>query len=151
MSEYRAKLARIDLSTGKSSLVEVDSSLLRQYIGGVGLAARILWDETSPTTDPFSPENRLLFMIGPLTGKVPMSSRAVVCGLSPLNNAWGEATIGGSWGAEFNNTGLSGIVITILLALASGLIAGYLIRATGSKSMVYEDADEFDGAAQTEK
>jgi ammonium transporter Rh len=42
---------------------------------------------------------------------------------------------------------LSGIVVTVLLALISGVAAGYLIRATGSKSMVYEDADEFDGAA----
>ncbi len=42
---------------------------------------------------------------------------------------------------------LSGIVVTVLLALISGVVAGYLIRATGSKSMVYEDADEFDGAA----
>ena len=42
---------------------------------------------------------------------------------------------------------LSGIVITVLLALISGVLAGYLIRATGSQRMMYEDADEFDGIA----
>ncbi|MFH1381950.1 MAG: aldehyde ferredoxin oxidoreductase family protein [Chloroflexota bacterium] len=109
---YKTSIARIDLNREKSEIVEVDSSVLRKYIGGAGLAARILWDETSPTTDPFSPENRLMFMVGPLTGKVPLSSRAIICALSPANNAWGEATMGGSWPAEFSNTGLSGIVVS---------------------------------------
>ena len=42
---------------------------------------------------------------------------------------------------------LSRIVITVLLALINGILAGYLIRAAGSKWMVYEDADELDGVA----
>ena len=46
---------------------------------------------------------------------------------------------------------LSGIAVTIVLALASGLIAGWLIKATGSKSRVYEDADEFTGPEQTDE
>ncbi|MFH1381622.1 MAG: aldehyde ferredoxin oxidoreductase family protein [Chloroflexota bacterium] len=110
--EYNTSILKIDLNREKSEIIEVDSSVLRKYIGGAGLAAKILWDETSPSTDPFSPENRLMFMVGPLTGKVPLSSRAVFCALSPANNAWGEATIGGSWPAELNNTGLTGIVVS---------------------------------------
>ncbi len=109
---YGVKIAKVDLEHNLTSIVTLDSSILRKYIGGVGLGARILWDETSSATDPFSPENRLVFMIGPLTGKVPQSSRMVVCALSPLNNAWGEATMGGTWGAEFSRTGLSGLVIS---------------------------------------
>ncbi|MFC1929995.1 aldehyde ferredoxin oxidoreductase family protein, partial [Chloroflexota bacterium] len=110
--KYSTKILVVDLNHKKSSITEVDSSVLRAYIGGAGLGAKILWDETSHATGPFSPENRLIFMIGPLTGKVPQSSRALVCGLSPLNNAWGEAAMGGSWGSEFSNTGFSGIIVS---------------------------------------
>lgn len=109
---YFARLAKVNLDDGTSEIVEVEPGELRKYLGGVGLGARIIWDETSAATDPFSPENRLMFMIGPLTGRVPQSSRTAVCGLSPANNAWGEAFMGGSWGAEFAHTGLSGVVIS---------------------------------------
>jgi len=109
---YVARLAKVNLDDGTSEIVEVEPGELRKYLGGVGLGARIIWDETSAATDPFSPENRLMFMIGPLTGRVPQSSRTAVCGLSPANNAWGEAFMGGSWGAEFAHTGLSGVVIS---------------------------------------
>jgi aldehyde:ferredoxin oxidoreductase len=110
--EYSARIARVDLEQRSASVITVDNSILRNFIGGVGLGARILWDETSSSTDPFSMENRLMFLIGPLTGMVPWSGRASVCALSPVNNAWGEATMGGTWAAEFSNTGLLGIVIS---------------------------------------
>ena len=112
IEEHNVKIARVDLDQGTTEVVEIGSAVVRQYIGGVGLGARILWDETSAATGPFSPENRLMFMIGPLTGKVPQSSRALVCGISPANDAWGEAAMGGTWGAEFGNTGISGLVVS---------------------------------------
>ena len=112
VKEYAVKIASVNLERGKSEVIEISSAVARQYIGGVGMAARILWDETSAATDPFSPENRLMFMAGPLTGKMPQSSRTLVCGISPANDAWGEAAMGGSWGAELGNTGFSGLVIS---------------------------------------
>ncbi len=109
---YVARLARVNLDQATSEMIEVEAGDLRKYLGGVGLGAKITWDETSAVTGPFSPENRLMFLNGPLTGKVPQSSRTAVCGLSPANDAWGEAFMGGSWGAEFARTGLSGVVIS---------------------------------------
>ncbi len=110
--KYIARIARVDLDRETSETVELDGSLLRNYIGGVGLGAKIIWDETSADTLPFSPENRLMFMIGPVTGQVPQSSRATICGLAPANDAWGETFMGGTWGAEFAGTGLAGLVIS---------------------------------------
>jgi aldehyde:ferredoxin oxidoreductase len=110
--EYSGRILRVDLDHRSSEVTTVDNSVMRKYIGGAGQGARILWDETSSTTDPLSPENRLLFMIGPLTGIVPWSSHASVCALSPLTNGWGEAAVGGTWAAEFSKTGLLGIVIS---------------------------------------
>jgi ammonium transporter Rh len=46
---------------------------------------------------------------------------------------------------------LSGIIVTVALALASGLTAGFVIKATGSKASLYEDGDEFEGAELTEE
>ncbi len=104
------KLLRVDLSQRTAKIEEVAPGLMEKYIGGSGLGAKILWDETTANTDAFSPENRLMFMIGPLTGHVPLGSRFAVCGLSPASGAWGEATAGGRWGLELSRTGLTGIV-----------------------------------------
>ncbi|MFC1974304.1 aldehyde ferredoxin oxidoreductase family protein [Chloroflexota bacterium] len=109
-AEYVARILRVDLDKEKVSVEELGELDVRKYLGGCGLGARILWDETTATTDAFSPENRLMFMIGPLTGNVPQSSRYTVCGISPANGAWGEAHAGGTWGAELSRTGFSGIV-----------------------------------------
>jgi len=109
---YVARIARVDLDREKSEIVALDDALSRKYIGGTGLGAKIIWDETDADTLAFSPANRLMFMGGPLTGKVPQSSRAAVCGLSPANDAWGAAFMGGSWGAQLAGAGLAGIVIS---------------------------------------
>jgi aldehyde:ferredoxin oxidoreductase len=74
-SDCTYMILRIDLTEEKIVSQDVAQHTARKYIGGAGLAARILWDETSPDTDPLSPDNPLLFMIGPLTGTaVPSSS-----------------------------------------------------------------------------
>jgi ammonium transporter Rh len=41
---------------------------------------------------------------------------------------------------------LTGIAVTVALALSGGLVAGYVIRATGAKVAAYEDAEDFAGA-----
>ncbi|MEM2750367.1 MAG: aldehyde ferredoxin oxidoreductase family protein [Nitrososphaerales archaeon] len=109
---YVGKVARIDLS--KSSVIEerIPDSILKMYIGGSGLGAKILYDETGPETDPFSPDNRLIFMTGPLTGtKVPLSGRHEVISKSPLTGIYGEADVGGYWGTELKKAGYDGLVI----------------------------------------
>ena len=73
---YAGKILRINLSNGKILRWTADESLLRKFIGGSGLAAKILFDETGPSIHPFSPENLLIFMTGPVTAtKVPLSGR----------------------------------------------------------------------------
>jgi aldehyde:ferredoxin oxidoreductase len=110
--EFVLRIARIDLDRETSEIFEVEKSIAKKYFGGAGMAAKIIWDETDADTLPFSRKNLLMFMIGPLTGKVPQSSRAAICGLAPANDAWGAAFMGGTWGAEFSGTGLSGIIIS---------------------------------------
>jgi len=110
---YTGKIVRADLTTGEINYESLDEDTLRKYIGGVGLAAEILWDETAPNTEPLSPESPLIFMTGPLTGSiVPSSSRYIVAGLSPLTGIWGQAHSGGNWADELRHAGFDGVVVT---------------------------------------
>jgi aldehyde:ferredoxin oxidoreductase len=86
--------------------------LARKYVGGVGLAAKMLWDEAGSLMDAFSPESLLMFMGGPLTGTVvPSSSRYVVAGVSPLTGIFGMAHSGGLWAYELRHAGFDGIIV----------------------------------------
>lgn len=109
---YTGKILWVDLSKQKIRSVNLDEGTAEKYIGGVGLAAKILWDETTVYTSPFSPENPLLFMVGPLTGTmVPSSSHCTIAAISPLTNIWGQAHVGGTWPDELKKAGFDGIVI----------------------------------------
>ncbi len=110
---YNGKIVRADLTTGEISYENIDEETARKYIGGVGLAAKIVWDETTANTEPMSPESPLIFTTGPLTGSiVPSTSRYIVAGLSPLTGIWGQAHSGGNWADELRHAGFDGVVVT---------------------------------------
>ena len=109
---YTGTIARVDLTKEKTSYESLDEGMARKFIGGVGLSAKILWDETAADTDPFSPESPLVFMTGPLTGtSLPKSSRYILAGISPLTGIWGQAHAGGSFPDELRHAGFDGIVV----------------------------------------
>lgn len=110
-SGYLPKILMIDLSTGSIDTVWVKESVARKFIGGAGLAAKIVWEETTAETAALSGENPLIFMAGPLTGAVPYGGRHVVAGLSPLTGIWGEAHSGGHWAFRLRSAGYHGIVL----------------------------------------
>lgn len=106
------KILRIDLTERSFREEALKEALLSKYIGGSGLAAKILYDETSVETDPLGPENLLIFMTGPLTGtKVPLSGRHHVVMRSPLTGIFGESDVGGTWGTELKRAGYDGVVV----------------------------------------
>lgn len=111
MMEGYGRILEVDLTSSKIGFRETDDQLRRKYIGGIGFAARILWEETTSNTEPFSSENPLIFMTGPLTGLVPSSSRYVVAGISPLTGIWGQAHSGGDWACELRQAGFDGIIV----------------------------------------
>ena len=109
---YVGKILKVDLTNSKVTEVDLREDYVDLFLGGIGLAARILFDEVDPRVDPFSPENALVFMTGPLTGtQVPSSGRYVVAAKSPLTLAWGEAHASGFFGVELKKAGFDGIVI----------------------------------------
>ena len=68
MNGYAGKLLRVNLSKEKISKEEISESLKKDFLGGRGFAAKILWDEVKKA-DPLSEKNKLIFSTGPLTGQ----------------------------------------------------------------------------------
>jgi len=85
--------------------------LAKNYLGGRGLASKILYDEIDPTIDPLSAENKLIFASGPLTGtKAPTGGRYMVVTKGPLTGTIASSNSGGFFGAKFKNTGYDFII-----------------------------------------
>lgn len=113
MFGYHWKLLRVDLTEQRVEVEDFDPKLFEKYVGGVGIGARILYEETTPSTDPLGPENVLIAVTGPYTGTaVPASSRHHMMARSPLTGLLGESNVGGSWAVHFKKTGFDGIAIT---------------------------------------
>ncbi|MHA2429434.1 MAG: aldehyde ferredoxin oxidoreductase N-terminal domain-containing protein [Promethearchaeota archaeon] len=107
-----SKILRIDLTSNELKIEEVPSSLEEEFIGGAGVAAAIFTREVPANTDPFSPENLLIFSVGPICGtSVPYCGRHFVMAKSPLTNILGESSAGGFFGNELKRTGFDHIVI----------------------------------------
>ncbi|MEM2897226.1 MAG: aldehyde ferredoxin oxidoreductase family protein [Candidatus Bathyarchaeia archaeon] len=109
---YAGKILWLNLDKLKAHEEMLDQSLTRAYIGGTSLAAKLLYEKISKKLDPFSNENPLLFMTGPLTGTpIPFSGKWSVSSISPLTGIWGESNAGGIFGAKLKLSGYDGIVI----------------------------------------
>lgn len=110
---YAGKIAYVDLSGDKIVIRDLAREDIDLFIGGIGLATKIIVEEIEdPRIDPFDERNILVFMTGALTGTpVYGSSRWVVASKSPLTLAWGEGHAGGYWGVELKKAGFDGIVI----------------------------------------
>ena len=82
---YAGKILKVDLSSGIiSELYTADYA--DRFLGGRGIAAKIYWDEVPPDARPFDPDNRLIFITGPLAGFPGLAgSRWQICGKSPIS------------------------------------------------------------------
>ncbi len=111
MGGYAGKFLHVDLKSRQIEHFNVPEELLHKFIGGSGLAAALFLDRFEPAVEPFSPENPLMVMTGPLTGtNFPGTSRFTICGKSPLTNIWGEAAIGGNFSPKLKMAGYDGVV-----------------------------------------
>jgi aldehyde:ferredoxin oxidoreductase len=106
-----ASIIRVDLAKQSYKVEKTGDEVLRKYIGGRGLGVRILYDELKPKTGPLKPENKLIFMTGPLIGTyVPTAGRFHVITKSPLTGGIGDSNCGGDWGPELRFAGYDGII-----------------------------------------
>lgn len=112
MGGYQGKLLRVNLSSGRVAEEPLDETMARQYIGGIGLGTRILFDEVPASADPLGPDNKLLFMAGPLVGTAfPASGGFAVVTRSPLTGLLTHDSLAGHWGASLKQSGFDGIIV----------------------------------------
>ena len=107
------KILFVDLTSGSVEEEILPEAVYRNFIGGSGLGARILYERMKPNVDPIGPENILGFVTGILNGtKVPTASKFTVVGKSPLTNTWGDSASGGLFASELKATGYDAIFFT---------------------------------------
>ncbi len=110
---YMGKMLMVDLSKGDIEEEALDAKLCREYIGGYGIGARILFDRQKGGVDPLGPDNIFGIVSGPFTGTPAVSgTRFTVVGKSPLTGGWGDANSGGYFGAHLKFAGYDAIFIT---------------------------------------
>ena len=109
---YRGKVLRVNLSNSAISTDQPDENFYRIYFGGSNLVAYHLLKELRPGIEPLGAENKLVFACGVVTGApVGGSGRNSVGAKSPLTGAFGDAQVGGYWGAELKRAGYDGVVV----------------------------------------
>ena len=110
---YAGKILMVDLSSARMTDVST-SDYAERFIGGLGIAAKIGWDELPDEVGPLDAENRLMFVTGPLGGVHRVGgSRWFICGKTPAakNGQFANTSGGGNWGAYLKFAGYDGIVI----------------------------------------
>jgi aldehyde:ferredoxin oxidoreductase len=107
---YMGKTLKVDLSRRELKDEALDEKLCRDFIGGYGLAARLIFNGQAAGADPLGPDNVLGFLTGPFTGTPAISgTRFTVAGKSPLTGCWGDANSGGSFGAYLKFAGYDAV------------------------------------------
>ncbi|MBO3804066.1 MAG: aldehyde ferredoxin oxidoreductase family protein [Candidatus Brockarchaeota archaeon] len=109
---YRGKMLRVDLSLAKGAVHELPESVLKKYLGGRGLCAKLYYDEIPPSVEPLSPQNKLIFATGPLTGTAVFGgSKCALSTKSPCTGIYLCTNAGGFFGAELKFSGYDALVI----------------------------------------
>lgn len=103
---YMGKILWVNLEDGEIREEVPDEKLLRDFIGGYGLGARLLYDRIPAKADPLGPENVLGVTTGPMTGSTaPSGTRWTIVGKSPLTGGWGDANGSGFFGPALKRAG----------------------------------------------
>ena len=141
---YTGRVLQVDLTTREWSVSALSESDAREFIGGRGLGARILYSSTPAGVDPLSAEAMLMLATGPLTGtKAPTSGRFSLTGRSPLTGTVLDTNCGGALGARLKGAGYDALVLT-------GAAESPCVLHVDAKGVRFEDATELEGLGVAE-
>jgi aldehyde:ferredoxin oxidoreductase len=112
MYGFNGKILRVNLSKKTISIDALTEPDVKKYLGGRGLAIKILYDEVKPGIDPLGPKNKLVYATGPLSATgFPLNSRWIVAAKSPLTGIYGEAACGGTFAVQLRKAGYDAIIV----------------------------------------
>lgn len=108
---YMGQILRVNLDTREIIKEPLDMQAAKDFVGARGLGTKYFCDEVDPNVDPLGPDNKLIFMTGPLTGTAAScSGRYEVVAKAPLTGTIGAANSGGHFGPELKYAGYDGII-----------------------------------------
>ena len=110
INENHIKVLYINLTTNKVK-VELREDLL-EYLGGVGVASRLLLENINAEASPLDESQPIVFAIGALSSIFPVVSKAVAMFISPVTGELGESYAGGRFAYTMFNAGIDALVIT---------------------------------------
>ena len=103
---WTRKILRVNLTKGTCAAEPLNMQWAQDYLGQRGLATKYYVSEVDPKVDPLSPENKLIFATGPLTGTMASTGgRYSVITKGPLTGAIACSNSGGFFGAELKMAG----------------------------------------------
>lgn len=109
---WAGNILRVNLTTG--IITKEPTSKYKDFIGGMGIGYKVIFDEVPAGTKAFDEANKIVFAVGPLTGSgAPSSSRTNITSLFPSNpyNAVGDSHMGGNFAAQLKYAGYDAIII----------------------------------------
>ncbi len=114
MARYgtHGRVLNVDLTTRTSSVETVDESVYKQFLGGYGLGAYLMWKHFPAGTDAVAPEACFAIVSGLLTGvRTPFSGRIQIVGKSPLTGSWADSNSGGSVASQLRRAGFDAVIV----------------------------------------
>ncbi len=113
LNGYKGKLLHIDLSKESYKTVNIPKEILKKYIGGRGLGAKLYWDLIPPGADPLGQDNIFMILTGPLSGTMaPGAGKHLIVTKSPATGGWLDSYSSGKIASELKFAGYDGLIIT---------------------------------------
>jgi aldehyde:ferredoxin oxidoreductase len=120
---FCGRVLHVDLSTGQHRVEVIEPDVYRNYLGGYGLGAWLMWKHFPAKADARAPEACFAICSGLLTGlHAPFSGRIQIVGKSPLTNTWADSNSGGSVAIHLRKCGYDAMVVSGRAAVPSLLV-----------------------------
>ena len=113
VNSYAGKILRINLSKKNGILKEaLNINFAKKFLGGKGFGAKLLYDILRPNTDPFGPDNPVIYCTGPITATMAPCNRYCIVTKSPLTGTFSDSYAGGHFGQELKYAGYDVVIIS---------------------------------------
>ncbi len=109
---FKGRLLLIDLTAKTSKTIDLPDEILKKYVGGRTLGAKLYWDLLGSDVNPLGPENIFMVLTGPLSGTMaPCGCKHVIVTRSPATGTWLDTYSSGRVAPELKYAGFDGLIV----------------------------------------